>query len=115
MILVLCVRFAGSIHWYLYAYAPSNILLRFLWSPNGRRGALPVSAALASGYVAATAGLNTRIEADGPGWLNLLALLCSWNAIKFTWLGVASVVAASGQLLRHRSRPPVQGVVSGRR
>lgn len=103
MILALCFRLAGSIHWYLCAYAPSNILIRYLRSPVGRRWALPVSAALAVAYIVATAGLTEVIEAGGPGWLNLVALTCAWNAIKFSWAALYSVVVGLGRAARDLS------------
>lgn len=113
MILALCFRLAGSIHWYLCAYAPSNILIRYLRSPVGRRWALPVSAALAVAYLVATAGLTEVIEAGGPGWLNLVALTCAWNAIKFGLFALASAVSATRRLLRQAVRPGRQSGASG--
>lgn len=113
MILALCFRLAGSIHWYLCAYAPSNILIRYLRSPVGRRWALPVSAALAVAYLVATAGLTEVIEAGGPGWLNLVALTCAWNAIKFGLSALASAVSATGRLLRQATRPGRPSGASG--
>jgi len=91
MILALSIRLAGRTHAYLYAYAPSNVFIRYLRSDEGRRWALPFSAALAAGYLAATAGLNTIIESGGHGWLNMAAALCGWNAIKFAWVGVGAL------------------------
>ncbi|WP_235736801.1 hypothetical protein [Nocardioides alcanivorans] len=100
MILALSFRLAGSIHRYLFAYAPSNVLIRYLRSATGRRWAFPISAVLTAGYLAATAGLTTILEAGGPGWFSLVALTCAWNAIKFAWVGVAALAAATSSRVR---------------
>ncbi len=47
---------------------------------------------LAAPYLLA-ASICTNLLADGgPGWLNLLALLFIWNAMKFLIMGPVSVV-----------------------
>lgn len=102
MILVLSFRLAGRIHRYLYTYAPSNILIRHLRSPSGQKWALPISAVLGVAYFSATVRLTTLIEAGGPGWLNLIALISAWNAIKLTWVALASAVAIPRRLLSRR-------------
>lgn len=107
MILALCFRLAGSIHWYLCAYAPSNILIRYFRSPDGRRRAFPFSAAITAGYLAATAGLTAIIESGGPGWINLVVLTCAWNAIKFATFAVctgSSLLWRLGMQIRPRPR-----------
>lgn len=101
MILSLSIRLAGTIHQILYVHAPSNVLIRHLRSPNGRRWALLVSSALAVGYAAVTAGLTSRIGSGASGWLNLVTLVCAWNAIKFAWLALAS---AAGVVIRSTRR-----------
>ncbi|MDP9823290.1 hypothetical protein J2S59_003099 [Nocardioides massiliensis] len=99
MIVMLSVRLAANVHAYLGAYAPSNILIRHLRTPNGRWWALPVSIALTSAYMAATAGLNSAVEAGAPGWLNAATALCAWNAIKFGFFTFAASAALIGRAL----------------
>ena len=41
-------------------------------------------------YLFASAISTVIVDDGGPGWLNLLVLLLSWNAIKFVWLAVLS-------------------------
>jgi hypothetical protein len=109
MILALCFRLAASIHWYLYAYAPSNILIRYLRSSTGGRWAFPISAALTAGYLAATVGLTSILESGGPGWLNLVTLVCAWNAMKFMLMGVVSLPMLFRAALRdHRAQREVR-------
>lgn len=90
MILALCFRLAACIHLYLYVYAPSDILIRYLRSSTGGRWAFPISAALSAGYLAATTRLTSILEPGGPGWLNLVTLFCAWKAVKFVVMGVLS-------------------------
>lgn len=104
MILTLSFRFAGSIHRYLYAYAPSNVLIRHLRSPAGRKWAAPISAAVTAGYLAVGVGLTAVIDSGGPGWLNLVVLTCAWNAIKFMWLTALSIPSILARALRHVAR-----------
>lgn len=38
-------------------------------------------------YALAAAYCRARVEAGGPGWLNLLVLLFIWNTLKFLVVG----------------------------
>lgn len=105
MILTLSVRLVAKIHGFLYAYAPSNVLIRYLRSPGGRAWALPISVALAAGYLAATVGITAIIESGGPAWLNLVVLTCAWNAIKLAWLALFSIPSMLARTLGHASHP----------
>lgn len=104
MVLALSVRLAGAIHTYLYAYAPSNVLIRYLRSAGGRKWALPASLACTIGYLAATAGLTAVLNAGAPGWLNILGLVAAWNTIKFAGLATLEILLAlrrgTGLMLR---------------
>jgi hypothetical protein len=104
MIFVHSIQLAGRISRYLYAYAPSNILIRYLRSAANQRWALLVATALTAGYLAAAAGLNALIDSGGPGWLNLVALACAWNFIKFAWMVLASTAGGAWQALRSECR-----------
>lgn len=91
MILALSIRLAARVQDVLSTYAPSNVRIRHLRSPGGRRWMLSVSSVLAAGYLAATAGLTSHVDSGASGWLNLVTLVCAWNAIRFAWLAFASV------------------------
>jgi len=92
MFLMLSVRLAAAAHAYLNVYAPTNILIRTLRDPGRYRLAFTVSAALVVSYGLLGAWLTSIIDSGGPGWLNLLALLCAWNTIKFSWVAVLAVL-----------------------
>ena len=92
MLLVLSVRLAATIHYYLQAFAPTNILLRHLRTRGGLKWAIPAALLLVPTYLIAAAIATTVIDDGGPGWLNLVALTCIWNAIKIALIAVFSPV-----------------------
>ena len=100
MILMLSVRLVATVHAYLAAYAPTNILIRTMRAPGGQRFAFPVSVVMAVGYGLLGAWLTSIIDSGGPGWLNPLALLCAWNTIKFAWLAVAALLLPPWRRIR---------------
>lgn len=100
MLLVLSVRLTVTIHYYLRAYAPTNILLRRLRSRDGRKWAIPTALVLVPTYLFAAAIATSVIADGGPGWLNLAALTCIWNAFKFGGLGVLSLPMLLSRLAR---------------
>ena len=83
MLLVLSVRLAATIHYYLRAHAPTNILLRRLRSREGLKWAILAALALVPAYLFAAAIASGAIADGGPGWLHLAVLLFLWNAMKF--------------------------------
>lgn len=83
MLLMLSVRLASTIHYYLQAFAPTNILLRRLRTRGGLKWAIPAALLLVPTYLFAAAVTTAVIADGGPGWLNLVALTCIWNAMKF--------------------------------
>lgn len=113
MILMLSVRLAATVHVYLDAYAPTNILIRTLRASGRQRFAFSVSAVLAVSYGLFGAWLTSILDSGGPGWLNPLALLCAWNTIKFAWVAVASTAASARRAVarpvRSRRRAEIHG------
>jgi hypothetical protein len=72
-------------HRYLQAFAPSNVIVSKLrrerpttWIASGLMG---LSAAFALGAIIAA---DWAAE-GGPGWIHLVVLLWTWNAMKFLW------------------------------
>ena len=55
MLLVLSVRLTATIHYYLRAYAPTNILLRRLRSRDGLKWTIPTALVLVPTYLFAAA------------------------------------------------------------
>jgi len=113
MILMRSVRLAATAHVYLDAYAPTNILIRSLRDPGRQRLAFWVSAVSAVSYGLLGAWLTTIIDSGSHGWLNLIALLCAWNTIKFAWVAVASTAASARRVIAHSVRSRRRAEVHG--
>lgn len=77
--------------YYLRRYMPTNIALDAIRTRRGLKWGIPATL-LAVPYFLAANYCLTLIEDGGPGWLNLLALLFCWNALKFLIMGPISVV-----------------------
>ena len=89
---MLSVRLAATIHYYLRAFAPTNILLRRLRARAGLKWAVLAALVLVPTYLFAAAIATTVLDDGGPGWLNVVALTCIWNAMKFAWMVVLSPI-----------------------
>ena len=75
----------------ILSYAPTNLLIAATRTRRGLRWGIPAML-LAIPYLLAAYWCVTTIEAGGPGWLNLVVLLCAWNSIKLTLNGPITVV-----------------------
>ena len=102
MLLVLSVRLTATIHSYLQAFAPTNILLRRLRTRGGLKWAIPAALLLVPTYLFAAAITTCVIADGGTGWLNLVMLTCIWNAFKFVGLGALSVPLLAVAWVRER-------------
>lgn len=98
MLLMLSMRLAATVHAFTRARLPTNILIRYLRTRGGPKWAIPLALILVPTYLFAAAVATAMIDDGGPGWLNLVALTCIWNTIKFAWMGLASPVLC----VRHR-------------
>lgn len=70
-----------SIRYRLLRYAPTNILLIRTHGRHGVRWFL-LAVGLAAVFFYAAAVCTTLLNHDGPGWLNALVILFTWNAFK---------------------------------
>ena len=100
MLLMLSVRLAATIHYCLQAFAPTNIFLRHLRTRGGLKWAIPAALLLVPTYLLAAAITTAVIDDGGPGWLNLVALICIWNAIRLACIGVLSPILLVASALR---------------
>ena len=76
---------------FLRRYMPTNRLLDAIRSRRGLKWGIPAML-LAIPYLLAAYWCVTTIENGGPGWLNLVVLLCGWNSIKLTLNGPITLV-----------------------
>ena len=70
---------------FLRRYMPTNILLDAIRTRRGLKWGVPAILLAASTF-------TTLIANGGPGWLNLLVLLCLWNTMKFIIMGPVSLI-----------------------
>jgi hypothetical protein len=73
---------------HLRTYMPSNILLERLRTGRGLMWSPLVGFVLAAGYLVVASFTTEQLAAGGPGWLNLLVLICIWDAMKFAAMGM---------------------------
>lgn len=92
---------AASIHIrdFMRRYMPSNIVLDLIRTRRGLKWGVPAML-LALPYFGIAYGCTTIVSADGPGWLNLVVLICVWSGFKMLWIGPVSIVL----LLRVRAQ-----------
>ena len=75
---------------FLRRWMPTNILLDKIRTRRGLKWGIPAML-LAVPYLLAASTFTTLIADGGPGWLNLLVLLCLWNTMKLVVMGPVSV------------------------
>ena len=86
-------------HYAVRRFMPTNIVLDAIHTRRGLRWGLPAML-LAVPYAFASVSCAGLLEAGGSGWLNVLALLFVWNALKFLVAGPVTLI----RLLRLRGR-----------
>lgn len=66
---------------FLQRYMPSNVVIRDTRQRAGLRWGVPAML-IAGVYLVAATGIVQWIADGGPGWLNLVVLVCLWSALK---------------------------------
>jgi hypothetical protein len=94
----LLIAFVSRIYAFLQRSMPTNILIRATHTRRGLKWGVPAML-LAVAYVVIAAALAQWVADGAPGWINLLVLLCLWNALKFFVNGPTTFV----RLLRTRT------------
>lgn len=84
---------------FLRRYMPTNILLDAIRTRRGLKWGVPAML-LAAPYLLVASTFTALIADGGPGWLNLLVLLCLWNTMKFTIMGPISLILLARARLR---------------
>lgn len=103
--LYLAITISARIHWLLRRYAPSNIVLDRLRTRRGLKWSIPTAVILVPAYLYAASICTTLIEGGGPGWLNFVAIVLIWSALKLTVMAPVSVVMlAKVRLAERRNR-----------
>ena len=87
----------ARVYYSLRRFMPTNILLDAIHTRRGFKWGVPAML-VAVPYALAAAYCVGLVEAGGSGWLNVLALLFVWNALKFLVAGPIALI----RLLRER-------------
>ena len=101
------IRLILTVSSFIYAvlqrYAPTNIVLGRIRRRRGLKWGVPAML-LAAPYIVLAYWCLSAIGDGAPGWLNLIILLCLWNALKFVAIGPISVAL----LIRARYRERIK-------
>ena len=76
---------------FLRCYMPSNVIADLVRTRRGLKWGIPAML-LAVPYLGVAYWCTTLLDAGGPGWLNLIVLICVWSGLKMLWLGPISLV-----------------------
>lgn len=78
----LLIAFVRRIYAFFQRTMPTNMIIRATHTRCGLKWGVPAML-LAVVYVVIAAALAQWVVAGAPGWINLLVLVCLWNALKF--------------------------------
>ena len=88
------IRLILTVSSFIYAvlqrYAPTNIVLGRIRRRRGLKWGVPAML-LAAPYIVLAYWCSSAIGDGAPSWLNLVILLCLWNALRFVAIGPISV------------------------
>jgi hypothetical protein len=87
----LLIAFVSRIYAFFQRTMPTNVIIRATHTRRGLKWGVPAML-LAVVYVVIAAGLAQWIADGAPGWINLLVLVCLWNALKFLVNGPITLV-----------------------
>ncbi len=94
----LLIAFVSRIYAFFQLTMPTNMIIRATHTRRGLKWGVPAML-LAVVYIVIAAALAQWVASGAPGWINLLVLVCLWNALKFTVNGPITAV----RLLRVRA------------
>lgn len=87
----LLIAFVSRIYAFFQRSMPTNILIRATHTRSGLKWGVPAML-LAAVYIVIAAALAQWVAGGAPGWINLLVLVCLWNALKFVVNGPITLV-----------------------
>lgn len=87
----LLIAFVSGAYTFFQRTMPTNILIRATHTRRGLKWGVPAML-LAGVYFVVAAALAQWVADGGPGWMNILVLVCIWNALKFLVNGPVTLV-----------------------
>ena len=100
----LLIGFVSRVYAFFQRTMPSNILIRATHTRRGLKWAVPAML-LAVVYIVIAAALAQWVAGGAPGWINLLVLVCLWDALKFAVNGPITAVRLARVRARERRYP----------
>lgn len=91
----------ATTHRYLALYAPSNVLIRHVRTSRPCWRTVGALVVLTAALLLTMRTVDLAINAGAPGWLNLIALVLAWDAVKVVALAMVSALRC---LTRGRKR-----------
>ena len=76
---------------FMSRYMPTNVLLDAIGTRRGLKWGVPAML-LAVPYLYAASLCTVLVDHGASGWLNVVAVVCVWNAMKFVVNGPVSLV-----------------------
>src|SRR6478609_838698 len=107
----LLIAFVSRIYAFFQRCMPTNILIRATHTRRGLKWGVPAML-LAVVYIVIAAALAQWVAGGAPGWINLLVLVCLWNALKFAVNGPITAIRLAR--VRARERSYRAGTLAGR-
>ncbi|MBC7592390.1 MAG: sulfate permease, partial [Kineosporiaceae bacterium] len=68
-------------YFFLRRFMPTAVVIDAINTRHGLKWGVPAML-LAVPYAFAAIYCRSQVDAGGPGWLNLLVILCLWNTLK---------------------------------
>jgi len=78
-------------YFFMRRFMPTAGVIDAINTRRGLKWGVPAML-LAVPYALAAIYCRSQVDAGGPGWLNLLVILCLWNTLKFLFIGPISLL-----------------------
>lgn len=85
------IAFVSRVYAFFQRTMPTNMIIRATHTRRGLKWGVPAML-LAVVYGVLAAALAQWVADGAPGWINLLVLVCLWNALKFVVNGPITLV-----------------------
>lgn len=80
------IAFVSHVYAFFQRTMPTHMIIRATHTRRGLKWGLPAML-LSVVYVVIGASLAQWVASGAPGWINLIVLVCLWNALKFVLNG----------------------------
>ena len=86
-------------YFFLRRFMPTAIVIDAINTRRGLKWGVPAML-LVFPYAFAAIYCQAQVDAGGPGWLNLLVILCLWNTLKLLLIGPTSLLKSMAVRVR---------------